>query len=191
VQRLPEPCQVQGDGQVHDEGEEVMNTKTCYKCKREQSVVFFFKHHQTSDGLHSWCKSCCKEGNEKSRAKKYSTFEGRVPTFLVSCRTNARKRQNEFSLTASDLVDMWNAQGGICCYSGLQMELQPNSLFSVSVERVDNSIGYTVENTVLVCKAVNSMKSSMTGEQFLMFCRAVAGWMQDEEGNDVRFMKNG
>jgi len=166
-------------------------TKTCCKCKREQSVVFFFKHHQTSDGLHSWCKSCCKEGNERSREKKYRTIEGRVPTFLVSCRNNAQKRGNEFDLTAQDLIDMWVKQEGTCCYSGFQMDLQPNSPFSVSVERVDNLIGYTAENTVLVCKAVNSMKSSMTGEQFLMFCRAVARWLTDDEGKDVRFIKNG
>ena len=167
------------------------STKVCYKCKVEQSVIFFFKHNQTHDHLHSWCKTCCKEGCEKSREKKYSTIEGRVPTFLISCRNSARKRGNEFSITASDLIGMWNTQGGVCCYSGLQMELQPNSLFSVSVERVDNSIGYTVGNTVLVCKAVNSMKSAMTGEQFLMFCRAVSNWLTNDGGQDVRFIKNG
>jgi hypothetical protein len=71
------------------------------------------------------------------------------------------------------------------------MELQPNTPFSVSVERVNNEIGYTADNTVLVCKAVNSMKSALTGEQFLMFCRAIAGWMRDDDGQDVRFLKYG
>ena len=167
--------------------------RSCYKCKGEFPATgeFFFRHSQRSDGMHSWCKSCCKEGSERSREKKYSTIEGRIPTFLVSCRNNAQKRGNEFDLTAQDLIDMWAKQEGTCCYSGFQMELQPNSPFSVSVERVDNSIGYTVENTVLVCKAVNSMKSSMTGEQFLMFCRAVANWLTDDDGQDVRFVKNG
>ena len=167
--------------------------RPCSKCKQSFPATkeFFFGHAQVKDGFHSWCKPCCKEGSERSREKKYSTIEGRVPTFLVSCRNSARKRGNEFDLTASDLIDMWVKQEAVCCYSGFKMDLQPNSPFSVSVERVDNFIGYTVENTVLVCKAVNSMKSNMTGEEFLMFCRAVAGWLTDDDGQDVRFVKNG
>ena len=167
--------------------------RSCFKCKKKfpASADFFFRHNERSDGLHSWCKSCCKEGNNRSRSKKYSTFEGRIPTFMRSCKNSAIKRGHEFSITATDLHDMWNAQGGVCCYSGFSMELQPNSPFSVSVERIDNAIGYTADNTVLVCKAVNSMKSSLPAEQFLMFCKAVAGWMQDGNGQDVRFLKHG
>lgn len=52
--------------------------KTCSKCGQEKDIEFFFKHTGTSDGHHSWCKACCSIGNKLSRAKAYSTIEGRA-----------------------------------------------------------------------------------------------------------------
>jgi hypothetical protein len=166
------------------------SNKACYKCKLEKPIELYYKGSNTKDGLHSWCKDCCNIGNKKSIIKKYSTFEGRIPTFLYTCKTSAIKRKQEFSLTADDLRAMWKEQDGICCYSGLPMKLEPNTLFSVSVERVNNSVGYTPDNTVLICKGVNSMKSSMTGEEFYTFCSSITNWLSDNNGNlGVRFQK--
>jgi hypothetical protein len=166
------------------------NSKSCAKCGEIKDVSLFFKHHDTSDGFHSWCKPCCKEGNNKSREKKYSTFDGRISTFLSSCKKNSEKRKNEFSLTKEDLIEMWETQGGICCYTGIEMTTLPAKPNSVSVERVDNSIGYTRENTVLVCNEINAMKSAMDGKDFFYFCKAVVDWLGDENGElDVDFRK--
>jgi len=51
--------------------------KICAKCESKLSITEFFKHKQTKDGFHSWCKQCCKKGNDRSREKKYSSFNGR------------------------------------------------------------------------------------------------------------------
>src|SRR6056300_812299 len=106
--------------------------RSCYKCKNTFPATgkYFFKHSKTKDGFHSWCKSCCKEGNERSKRRKYSTFEGRISTFLASCRRSASSRGNEFDLTRQDFVDMWDRQCGLCVYTGMEMELQPNTLLS-------------------------------------------------------------
>ena len=166
--------------------------KLCHQCKVEKPIELYYKSSNTKDGLHSWCKECCNAGNKRSIAKKYSTFEGRISTFLYSCKTSAIKRKQEFNLIADDLIAMWEEQGGICCYSGLPMKLEPNTLFSVSIERVDNNIGYVPDNTVLVCKGVNSMKSAMTGEQFYEFCSSVTNWLSDDSGKlNVTFRKHG
>lgn len=164
-----------------------MTLKTCFSCKIEflANNENFFRHSQTKDGLHSWCKSCCKKGNKRSLAKKYSNFEGRITTFLRTCNTSAKKRNQEFALTRQDFLDMWEKQNGICAYSGIPMALEPNTLKSVSVERVNNDIGYIPENTVLVTNAINKMKSNMKGEDFFEFCKQVTIWMSDKELNRV------
>lgn len=169
-----------------------MQMRKCFKCKKEfpATLEFFFKHSQRSDGFHSWCKSCCKDGNKRSLLKKYSTFEGRISTFLLSCKRNAEKRGNEFYLTRQDFIDMWKEQAGICGYSGLPMELAPNTLLSVSVERIDNNIGYTINNTILVANAVNRMKSDLDPEDFYHLCKCVTRWLSDENLElDVEFKK--
>jgi len=167
--------------------------RLCFSCKSTFPATneFFFRHSQRKDGLHSWCKDCCRIGNLKSKQKLYSTFEGRIKTFLRSCKNSSEKRGHEFSITRQDLIDMWERQEGICVYTGLKMELQPNTLLSVSVERINSDIGYTSENTVLCCNVVNRMKSDLDAEIFFDICKSVTMWLSNENLTlDVEFVKD-
>ena len=157
-----------------------MNIKTCFRCKESKSLDLFFKHYQTSDGYHSWCKSCCKEGNNKSRTKQNSTIEGRAKIFLMNAQKSAKKRNQSFELSIQDIVDCWNAQVKICAYSGREMTLEAGKLNTVSIERIDSNVGYTIKNTILVCQAINRMKSDFEYEDFYNLCRDVAVFL----GND-------
>jgi hypothetical protein len=157
--------------------------KFCFRCKQEKSYEFFFKHHQTSDGFHSWCKSCCTEGNNKSRAKQNSTIEGRAKIFLQNARKSAAKRNQEFLLSVEDIVNFWKQQDEICAYSGRKMTLDAGKLETVSIERIDSSIGYTKDNTILVCQAINRMKSDFGYDDFYELCRDVAEFLGDENLN--------
>ena len=161
----------------------MIENKVCFCCKAEKPKNLFFKHNQTPDGLHSWCKSCCTIGNLKSRAKLNSTIEGRAVVFLRNAKKSAKKRNQEFSLEISDIVDFWNKQQKTCAYSGLEMTLLAGQLNTVSIERIDSSIGYTKPNTVLVCQAINRMKSDFAYEDFYMLCNAVTKFLGDEQLN--------
>jgi len=171
-----------------------MTKRGCSKCAKSYPATseYFFKSSNRKDGLHSWCKACCKEGNKRSIDKKYSTFEGRITTFIRTCRNSAEKRGQEFSLTRKDFSDMWEKQQGACVYSGLSMLLEPGQLLSVSVERIDSRIGYTPENTVLCCNVVNRMKSDLEPHVFYEMCKSVTGWLSDDKNElDVEFKKYG
>ena len=154
--------------------------KTCFCCKQPKSITDFFKHNQTSDGFHSWCKVCCTKGNEKSRAKVNSTIEGRAKVFLQNAKKSAAKRQQAFSLTVSDVVECWDTQKNFCAYSGRLMTLEAGKLNTVSIERIDSNIGYTLPNTILVCQSINRMKSDFGFEDFYDLCKDVAQFL----GND-------
>lgn len=155
--------------------------KICFKCKQSKPLDLFFKSKNTSDGLHSWCKTCCTAGNERSRAKVNSTIEGRAKIFLQNARKSAAKRQQEFLLSVDDVVECWNGQHQICAYSGRQMTLESGKLNTVSIERIDSQKGYTSENTVLVCQAINRMKSDFGFEDFYELCRDVTNFLSDDE----------
>jgi hypothetical protein len=155
--------------------------KRCFKCKENKSYDLFFKHKQTADGYHSWCKACCRAGNLKSRQKTNSTIEGRAAIFLTNAKKSAQKRNQEFSLMVEDVVDFWQKQQGICAYTGRKMCMESGQLNTVSIERIDSSIGYTVENTILVCQAVNRMKSDFDFEDFFALCSDVVGFLGDEK----------
>ena len=155
--------------------------KTCFKCKESKSLDLFFKHKQTSDGYHSWCKDCCRDGNKQSRQKLNSTIEGRARVFLQNARKSADKRKQLFDLTISDVVECWKQQGEICAYSGRHMTLYAGHLNTVSIERIDSTVGYTKENTILVCQAINRMKSDFSLSDFYGLCADVAQFLGDSE----------
>ena len=157
--------------------------KTCFKCKENKTFDFFFKHEQTPDGHHSWCKSCCSEGNKRSREKVNSTIEGRAKVFLQNARKAAVKRGHVFELTVADVVKCWEEQENICPYSGRLMTLQAGQLNTVSIERIDSTVGYTRKNTILVCQAINRMKSDFEFDDFFNLCRDVAQFLGDDKLN--------
>ena len=157
--------------------------KTCFCCKTDKPYSLFFKHSQTPDGYHSWCKNCCTVGNVRSRAKQNSTIEGRARVFLQNAKKSAFKRQHLFEISVADVVDCWNAQENICAYSGRLMTLEAGKLNTVSIERIDSNVGYTQENTILVCQAINRMKSDFEFDDFYNLCRDVAQFLGDDKLN--------
>ena len=137
--------------------------KPCFCCKETKELSLFFKHSQTPDGLHSWCKECCKKGNQKSKIKVNSTIESRAKVFLQNAKKSAKKRNQEFSLEIPDVVDCWNDQLMICAYSGIEMTLEARKLNTVSIERI------------------NRMKSDFSYQDFYMLCQSVAKFLGDDE----------
>ena len=157
--------------------------KVCFCCKEPKPYELFFRHHQTADGYHSWCKNCCTIGNIKSRAKLNSTIEGRASVFLKSAKRAAAHRQHPFSLVVSDIVKCWSLQRGVCAYSGREMTLEAGHLNTVSIERIDSKKGYIPDNTILVCQAINRMKSDFEFDDFYALCKDVAKFLGDDQLN--------
>ena len=56
-------------------------------------------------------------------------------------------------------------------------------LNTVSIERINSKIGYTVDNTILVCQAINRMKSDFGFEEFYEMCKDVACFLGDDNLN--------
>ena len=97
--------------------------------------------------------------------------------FLQNARKSAAKRQQAFALTVDDIVKCWKQQAEICAYSGRQMTLEVGHLNTVSIERIDSAVGYTPDNTILVCQAINRMKSDFAFEDFYALCADVADFL--------------
>jgi hypothetical protein len=84
----------------------------------------------------------------------------------------------EFSLPTDFIHELWEKQGGKCCLTGTDFELvtggncgykrfNPNS---ASVDRIDNSKGYTPDNVRLVCTAINLAINEFGLENFEKLC---------------------
>lgn len=84
-------------------------------------------------------------------------------------------------MTVADIVECWHTQQGVCAYSGRQMTLEAGQLNTVSIERINSGVGYTPENTILVCQAINRIKSDFEFSEFYDLCRDVARFLGDDK----------
>jgi hypothetical protein len=112
------------------------------------------------------------------RAADHERWRNGLPgKFTIYARDAARraaKRGLPCELTRGDLLKLWKMQRGRCAYSGRVMTPRCNRLNTVSVERIDPSRGYTLDNVVLICDAVNTAKNDLSLTEYVALCRDVA-----------------
>lgn len=99
------------------------------------------------------CRAC----SRAYRTQYRRTLRGNAVTLVNSATNSAKRRGHGCNLLREDVFDMLVAQGGRCYYSGVPMEcIFPKSHWRMSLERINNDIGYTRENCVLIAQEFNT-----------------------------------
>lgn len=79
-------------------------------------------------------------------------------------KTRSRKTKqvgSDVSITVEQLKELWEKQNGICVITGLKMILPKTTAETnvgpkcASIDRIDNSKGYSIDNIQLVCYSAN------------------------------------
>ena len=101
---------------------------------------------------------------------------------LKVMRKSAKHRNHECSVTLLDLKALWEKQRGICPYSGWNLVLlssttdYENTALTInraSVDRIDSSQGYTIDNIQFVAVIANFAKNVFTEAELINFCHDV------------------
>lgn len=71
-----------------------------------------------------------------------------------------KDNSGEFNITLDIILNKLKEQKGKCYYSNIPLVFKRKSDWMMSLERLDNSEGYTENNTVLVCAEFNSSDQS-------------------------------
>jgi hypothetical protein len=128
------------------------DTKRCTCCNEEKSPSEFHKKRDSKRGktyLRSQCKDC---RNEKAR--NYM----RPPTGRwKKYKTDAKRRGIDFELTEAEFVSF---NGKPCGYCGSELD-------TIRLDRVNNDLGYFLENVVPCCFKCNSFKHAFKEKEFL------------------------
>ena len=101
----------------------------------------------------SKCRAC-----HAQRFREYHrTLRGSATVLLSGARARSKKKGFSCSIRRDDILDMLLHQEGRCAYSGVPMEIvYPNSDWRMSLERINNCLGYSCDNCVLVASEFNS-----------------------------------
>ena len=81
---------------------------------------------------------------------------------LIRYKKDAMKRGLERTLTDNEFYELFKQP---CYYTGRTDEM--------GVDRVNNSIGYTKENSVPCCASINYMKGTLSKNEFFQLCKEV------------------
>lgn len=80
-----------------------------------------------------------------------------------------------WTITVENIWKLYEDQGGVCALSGVPIKWADKGLTAtVSIDRIDSSEGYILENVQLVHKDVNFMKQQFDQEYFINMCKAIA-----------------
>lgn len=146
-------------------------TKVCPGCKVEkdrESDFYQTLRHGKAVSV-GYCKVCA---SERQKTRDWSKR-------LVE-QTKARhiKRwDSEFDLTPEFLRTLFERQGGRCAWLRVELRATLGGSFrhpnQISLDRIDNRLGYTQANVMLVCQAANLARCDSPIEVFEDFVREV------------------
>lgn len=93
---------------------------------------------------------------------------------------NAKSRDIQYDLTWLDLKKVYDNQRGLCYYTKLPLNLifaskpeRRTTFDQLSIDRIDSNKGYTLDNIVLCCLAINMMKNEFDLKELTIMLEAV------------------
>lgn len=100
-------------------------------------------------------------------------------TFWNSIVSGAKSRKLDFEINIEDGWNLFIKQNGLCGLSGQRLSFgtkfgKDSANQSASLDRIDSSKGYTLDNIQWVHKDINKMKQSFNNDYFKELCRLIA-----------------
>jgi hypothetical protein len=108
-----------------------------------------------------------------------------LQVFMTEARKMARRREviagwaHDDSFTVDVLVGLYYGQDGKCAHTGETMTivrgLNDGAVVPTlcTIDRIDNTKGYTADNIMLACDGINRMRSDMDLSQFRKLCKLI------------------
>lgn len=137
-------------------------------CKCSCGNVSEIRASQLLNGKSHKCKKCV----GKDLRKGYKDISGHSFARLVS---GATKRGLDVSITIKDIYSLWLKQDKKCALTGEKVLFSPFSkeLDTASVDRIDSSKGYHLDNIQILHKDINRMKWEFTSDKFIEWCTKI------------------
>jgi hypothetical protein len=91
-------------------------------------------------------------------------------------KTSAEKRKIQLDVSRREVYEVFKQQDGKCALTGSPLVFEPTRSRSdgnASLDRIDSSRGYTLDNIQWVLKRVNIMKGTMLKDELIHYCSLI------------------
>lgn len=123
------------------------------------------------------CKTCISREMQKKYingdfSNRYETnLKWQLDNFIHHKVQQAKHRSIrkgiEFNITDDMIEEILKEQGGKCYFTNVPLTFSTHDWSSLSIDRINNYLGYTKENIVLVTRFVNTSKNTMSNREFV------------------------
>ncbi len=104
--------------------------------------------------------------NEWRKQSKESCYKKWLENLLDACKSRHIKKSHVVcEITLEDLINKYEEQKGLCAISKVKLEHKQGVLNSISIDRIENTLGYTKDNVHLVAKWINIGRNTATIDQ--------------------------
>lgn len=135
-----------------------LKEKKCYQCHIIKSIDSFHKSKYTKNGYNTWCKNCFNIYRTDNLYQRFKSWEHR-----------AKQRNISFEISFQDLKSL----PLICYYTKKKLTLERYLPNTISLDRIDNNVGYVKNNIVFCCSSINYMKQQMRYDEFIDSCKLI------------------
>lgn len=147
-----------------------------------QEIEFLIKHYKNGKGI-AKCKKALNRSsaslfNKATRLKitdKKIHKHQFIPCFFWNqTKKNCRAREYNLNITIDDIWSQFLRQEGKCALTGRDLKFAPSRKDNTaSLDRIDSSKHYELDNIQIVHKDVNTMKMDLSDRDFFFFCKEV------------------
>lgn len=143
-------------------------TWTC-QCKCDNHTISNVSRERLTSGR---SQSCGCMGSHKF----YEELSG---TFWSTIRVGAQARNINFNLSQKEAWDLYIKQNRKCALSGIKIQFAKSAVDfaeyqTASLDRIDSSKGYSIDNIQWIHKRLNIMKLSDSQSDFINWCHKVS-----------------
>lgn len=151
--------------------------KRLWECLCDCGKITFVTTGQLTSGKTKSCgclhKISSVENSIKSRHKIVKKEAG-YNSIYNHYKANAKKRNYEFNLTKQEFIELTQSN---CFYCGIEpLSIYNKNFYNIlynGIDRIDNSKGYIIDNSVACCKMCNIAKNNNTLEYFMQWIKQV------------------
>ena len=86
---------------------------------------------------------------------------------VLSAKYRSVKKGIGFDITDEIILEKLEKQENKCYISKIPLTFNENDWYCISLDRLDSNLGYTIDNTILVTKFVNTSKNTLSYDEYV------------------------
>lgn len=155
--------------------------KMCSSCGvLKEDNLFGFQSRQCSDCKYEKRKQYKLKHKNRLKKERYTynhSFQGRLVALIQAAKQRAQKHNLEYTLDREWILDLYAKQTGKCLLTNIEFSIEKPcetnlNPFSPSLDKINPKLGYTKENTRLVCVGINLALNEFGEDTFKQICEA-------------------